>query len=256
VSGNYEIYTIEEDGSDLRRITFNGVTDQYPAWSPDGKKLAVVRNWMTESEIFIINADGSGEKQVTKMGDLTVFARDLAWSPDGRTIAFAAAPTGVGSLDVYVVQSNGSGFARLTSAEGDDQHPAWTSDGKRIAYSSYGGNPAQPPEIYSMDRQGSNVLVETDCTIGCYYPAWSPDGTRLAYNEGNTLKIRELATSYVWTFGDDIVAAAWSPDAVRLVYTPAYVQGTIMVVNADMSDPTTLVAFVNSLAGADADWGR
>ncbi|MGZ4694127.1 MAG: TolB family protein, partial [Acidimicrobiales bacterium] len=78
--GNFEIYTVEPDGSGLLRLTNNQADDEMPAWSPDGTRIAFVSNRDASNEdIYTMNADGSGVVRIT---DDPSPDFDPAWSPD------------------------------------------------------------------------------------------------------------------------------------------------------------------------------
>ena len=253
-TGDHEIYTVAEDGSDLRRITFNTGTDHSPSWSPDGKKLAFISHRGPGVEIYSMNRDGSGIRQLTNLEDKTIGIADLAWSPDGRKIAFSAIPNGPDFWEVYVMNASGSGVTRLTNALGDDRHPSWSPDGSRIVFASTFGEPYGASGIAIMNADGSAPEPMFDCATNCYHPAFSPDGTRLVYNEGFDLRMRNLVIPYDWLFAGGATAATWSPDALRLAYTT--VDGAVVVTNRDENNPTPVTQFTGSLARADADWGR
>jgi Tol biopolymer transport system component len=117
---NAELYSVRAfDGGALRRLTFTkgdeGVLgdDGMPDFSPDGRRIAFTSNRVQQAEIYVMNADGSGQRRLTrKPGD------DLSprFSPEGREIAFTALPG-----TVYLVAADGSRLRRLTA--GTD--PAW-----------------------------------------------------------------------------------------------------------------------------------
>jgi Tol biopolymer transport system component len=106
-------------------------------------------------------------------------ARDGApnWSPDSQTIVFAA-ETGQDPADIWAMRADGSGRERLTRGASNDTSPAFSPDGREIAFESDRDGSS---EIYVMDRSGNNVrrLTTNPATDGA--PAWSPDGTRLAF---------------------------------------------------------------------------
>jgi Tol biopolymer transport system component len=83
--GNMEIYVMNTDGSDQRRLTNNDADDVCPAWSPDGTQIAFVSNRGGNDEIYVMNADGSGQRRLTNNDADDGFP---AWSPDGMRIAF------------------------------------------------------------------------------------------------------------------------------------------------------------------------
>ena len=87
--GNYEIYKIKTDGSQLIRLTNNPYTDRYPRWNLQGDKIAFVTNRSGHDDIFVINADGTGEKKLSEpshIGD----DDSPSWSFDGKKLAFVA----------------------------------------------------------------------------------------------------------------------------------------------------------------------
>ena len=102
---------------------------QTPAWSPDGRKLAFVSRRDGNSEIYVINADGSGQENLTQHP-----ARDShpSWSPDGRKLAFVSRRDG--NSDIYVMNADGSGLRNVTRAPSNDLRPAWSPNGRAIAF--------------------------------------------------------------------------------------------------------------------------
>src|SRR3989304_3582025 len=122
----------------------DGPADEYaqelfPAWSPDGRKVAFVGN----SKIYVANADGSGQRRLTRN---TAQELSPAWSPDGRKIAFVG--RGDSSLEVYVMNADGSEQRRLTRNAVRDGNPVWSPDGRSIAFESKW-------QVYVMNADGS-----------------------------------------------------------------------------------------------------
>jgi TolB protein len=93
--GNWEVYVMNADGSGQRRLTRNAAADASPAWSPDGRKIAFVRNrgapcyapvCLSNSGIYVMNADGTGQRRLARNAG-------WVWSPDGREIAYLSSAT-------------------------------------------------------------------------------------------------------------------------------------------------------------------
>ena len=113
----------------LIRSTPTPLDVQTPAWSPDGRKLAFVSRRDGNSEIYVINADGSGQENLTQHP-----ARDShpSWSRDGRKLAFVSRRDG--NSEIYVMNADGSGLRNVTRAPSNDLRPAWSPDGGAIAF--------------------------------------------------------------------------------------------------------------------------
>ena len=161
------------------------VRDSYPALSPDGRQLIFHSNRGGRQAIWIARGDGSEPRQLFDDPAAGTDPVTPAWSPDGRTIAFAMRPAGSADeneSEIYTIAADGSGLRRLTSAPGDDSHPHWSANG-RIFFNSARATPDQKAEwsrqwldIYSMKADGSDVRRHTDCRSICTYPVPSPDG--------------------------------------------------------------------------------
>ena len=171
--GNWEIYVMNADGSDVARLTDYGGDDVSPAWSPNGQRIAF-SSWRDGlTEIYVMNADGSDVARLTDYGGDDV---SPAWSPNGQRIAFSSGRDG--QTEIYVMNADGSGVARLTDHAAEDVYPAWSPDGQRIAFSSLRD---RNWEIYVMNADGSDVARLTDHGGDDFEPTWSPDGRYIAF---------------------------------------------------------------------------
>ena len=79
--GDYEIFVMNADGTDVRQLTDNSGMDGIPTWSPDGKRIAFDSEWDGGSQIFVMNADGTNVHQLTNNDHRDW---DPSWSPDGK----------------------------------------------------------------------------------------------------------------------------------------------------------------------------
>jgi Tol biopolymer transport system component len=163
-------------------VTFSNAFDGDPTWSPDGRKLAFESTRDGNSDIYVIGVDGSDETRLTTD---RAFDADPAWSPDGTRIAFTS--TRDGNKEIYGMNADGSNPRRLTNdggavanidADAVDQDPAWSPDGRRIAFES---NRDRNYEIYVVNADGSGLERLTNHPAQDALPAWSPDGTRIAF---------------------------------------------------------------------------
>ena len=140
--GKAEIYVMDSDGSNSRRLTDHPEQVESPSWSPDGQHIAFVSQRGT-SDIYVMDSDGSNPRRLT---DHSADDRFPSWSPDGQYIAFESERDD--RVGIYVMDSDGSNPHRLTDHSADYRFPSWSPDGRHIAYvSGSAGNYA----IYVMD---------------------------------------------------------------------------------------------------------
>lgn len=169
----------------------SGPLDSYPAPSPDGGTMLFVSGRGDREAIWIAEGHDKAPRLLLDGTPLGKNPGGPVWAPDGRRFAFAMRPAGDAGddeTDIYVANADGSGLRRLTHTRGDDSHPHWTADGKRIVFNSVRATPdlsvewsAQWNDIYSMAADGSDVRRITDCQSVCTYGTPSPDGRWVAY---------------------------------------------------------------------------
>jgi len=164
--GNYEIYVMNADGSDVRRLTNNMVDDGQPSWSPDSSQIAFISARDGNLEIYVMDSSGEDVRRLTNddAGDLYP-----SWSPDGSRIAFSTARDG--GWEIYVMNADVGSVRRLTNNWADDWFPSWSPDSEQICFaSSVDGN----WEIYAVKADGSNLRRLTfTLNISDTMPAWS-----------------------------------------------------------------------------------
>jgi Tol biopolymer transport system component len=238
--GNFEIYLMNADGSNLIRLTDNSADDYSPDWSPDGTRIAFVSCRDDNCDIYAMDADGS---KLINLTDDPATDNFPDWSPDGTRIAFVSKRDG--NNEIYLMNADGSNLIRLTSDPAITEQPAWSPDGTGIAFiTNRDGN----DEIYLMNADGSNLIRLTDDPAPDYSPAWSPDGTRIAfdsYRDGNgEIYVMDADGSNLIRLTDDPADdsfPAWSPDGTRILFASNRDgNGEIYVMDADGSNLTRL----------------
>ena len=210
--GNYNIYTTDLYGFDLKQLTYEGF-NRYPAWSPDGKKIAYSNN----NKIWIMNSDGTNQDYLTDGWT------SACWSPDGKKIAFIRdiIYTEFNS-GIYIINSDGSNQEQLFNGF-FCANPSWSPDGTKILFDQ--GIPSIPEDpwhrskILMMDIQNKN---QSSLDYGSF-PSWSPDGKKIIYvkyagiwemdanggNKKNLLNIHSYSLEH----------PTWSLDGKKIAYS-------------------------------------
>ena len=169
-----DIHTMSADGSNQVNLTNeNEFDDQDPDWSPDGTQIAFHSERDGNNEIYVINANGSGQTRLTEADRDDIGAQ---WSPDGAKIAFTSSRDG--DREVYVMNSDGSNQTRITDRFGEDSAPAWSPDGTKLAFVSDDGGDV---DIWVMNPDGSNRVNLTDSPRDDRQPQWSSDGSGIVF---------------------------------------------------------------------------
>lgn len=130
---DYEICTIDADGSHRRRLTDNAVEDSNASWSPDGEWIA----FDTEGHLAVFDARGHHRRTIATPG---LEAYEPSWSPDGRRIAFVGRAATSDPMDLYSVRAAGGGIRRLTETAKEESWPSWGPNGKWIVVQTSRGS--------------------------------------------------------------------------------------------------------------------
>lgn len=186
--GPSDIYVARADGSDERRLTHGSGVKQDPDWSPDGDFLLYrsdppIGSRATDGGLIVIRSDGTERVEVMKLAK--GYAGPASWSPSGDLIVLSGRRPADEREGIYVVRPDGTGLKRLTPDGREAQYPAWSPDGKQIAFTYVEGSQFN---IHVMNSDGTHIRK---ITRGGFdnWPVWSPDSLRIAFNRGETMWI-------------------------------------------------------------------
>src|SRR5262249_16479183 len=162
---NLDIYLMNADGSNVRRIVDDPEDDAEPKWSPDGLKILFVTGRNGNFDVYEMNADGTGERNVTADNDKA--DGGAVWSLDGNNIAFVRNTQG--KQQIYVMDADGGNLKQVTNNYANNSQPGWSPDGSKLVFQTdRDGN----FEIYVMSVDGEFVQL-TDDPADELTPDWS-----------------------------------------------------------------------------------
>lgn len=261
--GFTRIHSVSGVGENLSRLTPGKEYFWAPMLSRDGRQLAFVSKVNGNTEVFVAQSDGQGQRAISNHPSED---EHPAWFPGGNELAFASNRDG--SWKIYRMSSDGTNQKRLTQSGGDNRYLDVSPDGYQIAYVALGdifptihlmimnsdGSNARPLLTYYSQEQRNNVGTFI------YRPDWSPDGRFLAFgadhdNNGSiSIVVVNVDTGDVQKLIPDGNGPAWSPDGKSLVYKPSGKQQILFVFDVDDNRQSL------QLTGSDyhawsPDWG-
>jgi eukaryotic-like serine/threonine-protein kinase len=176
-------------------------------------------------EIWIMNIDGSGSKQVTNIPEGACQPR---WSPDGTRIAFVSPCvrnlTSYPGASIFIINQDGTNLVPLPSAPGGDYDPAWSPGGEEIAFTSLRGDGVPGIYVINLIDYAVRPLIQDEARA-ISHPAWSPDGNMIAYvNSDNRVWVMDVKKEERRSLvigGENFIihGPSWSPDGSIVIYT-------------------------------------
>jgi Tol biopolymer transport system component len=210
-AGDTDIYVADIDTGNVVKLTGNPHREAWPSWSPDGSQLVFERIYsQSRRDLFVIGAGGGDE---TRLTDREGHDESASFSADGHRVVFVSdrdAPPGACddgqdpsecNLEIYVMDSDGSGPKRLTNTEAVEGFPRWSPGGTQILFHT--NRDSGDWEVFVMNSDGSvpTNLSESPGMDG--HACWSPDGRRIAFESvrGGRVQLYHMASD-----GSDVTA--------------------------------------------------
>jgi Tol biopolymer transport system component len=191
--GKFAIYTIKNDGSDLKKLTSGDANDEQPRWSPDGKQIVFISDRDDHLQLYLMNADGSNQRRLTNSSDIDYLPD---FSPDGKRVVFMSRKDRSSAIhDIYSIRTDGTQRTQLTVEATNEMSPLWSPNGKLIVFER---NIVPKPtyremsrdevlgmrlsqELYIMNSDGSGIVRLTDNKVAESGARWARDGKRIYF---------------------------------------------------------------------------
>ncbi len=254
--GNFEIYTMNRDGSDPTNLTNSSENEGLPAWSSRIRAFAFLTDQGVDG-LAIQRMGRSGSNRTTMSQDLIPNFSGPVWSPSGEWLAFGGGVDA--NPDVYLVDATGEELVNITNTPGEDVFADWSPDGHELLFlSEQEGNIA----IYRLPAEGGEPTRLTDPQFGSGRPDWSPDGSKIAFmsNRDGDIEIYvmdadggnvERLTNNPGFDGFPL----WSPDGAKIAFLSGRDNNAeIYTMNPDGSGQTNITNAPASQESVEGDF--
>jgi Tol biopolymer transport system component len=201
-----------------------------PSPTPDSRRIAFTSNRDDNSEIYLINADGS---ELTNLTNNPADDQQPNWSPDGKRIAFSSDRDG--NQEIYVINADGSEVTRLTNNLAPDYYPLWSPDGQLILFETVDEDTNGDGSLDYWDDAGEIYVINVDGTgqvnlsnhpADDQQPDWSPDGKQITFfsdRDGNweiyVMNADGSSQANLTNYSNLDQDPVWSPDGTRIAFS-------------------------------------
>ncbi len=214
------LHTVNPDGSGDKKLGY-GETASQPKWSPDYKRIVfTLGEGAGGGGVYVMNADGSGRKQITTTGSST---RSASWSPDGKMLVFTAAAPGGSDGEIFVCDTAGKNLMQMTNNNSEDRDAVFSKDGKRLVFSSSRQSASYQLDLWSLTRATWKLERLTNTPQSEAFPSFSPDGAQLAWVELGAHPVLMIGNAFAARskpamMGRPVEWPTWSRDGKFIAY--------------------------------------
>ena len=241
-----DIYTINYDGSEMKRVTSHESILIGPRWSADGRYLAFTSYKDGRPEGYVRDLKNGTDKKIASFEGLNLCG---SFSPDGSKLLLTLSKEG--NEELYILELDSMKLSRITHNYSIDVSPTWSPDGNKIAFVS---NRSGSPQIFVMDSDGNNARRITFEGNYNTSPSWSPRSDRIAYEGMINGKFQIFSTD---AEGNNLLQLtfdnakneypSWSPSGRQIVYSSKVsAKNKICIMNANGLNVRVLMESANS----------
>ncbi|MCQ3932842.1 MAG: hypothetical protein DPW16_20525 [Chloroflexi bacterium] len=232
--------------------------NESPSWSPDGTLIAYNSSRGSNSDIWIMNADGSNPRNLTNSPDNDYWPN---WSPDGQYIAFYSEQGE--KTNIWIMNADGSNPLNLTSTlVGNSEKIAWSPDGSQIAFASSNGARSNfLKDIFIATPDGLNLFnITQDEEFAYDDPTWSPDGRYILVSVFDRASINSDGIRIISVMDGSVLPLTANRMDLRASWSPNGNQIAIFSIDSDISywvispDGTNLTGLVSLPSGGGFEW--
>jgi Tol biopolymer transport system component len=240
--GNFEVFVMASDGTEVTNITNDPSADGLPGWSSDAESFAFLTSRDEQSaSLYRMDEQGLGLQLLVQ--DTAIIATPPIWSPDGTWVVYHRGDNV--QVDIHIVDSNGEEVREITGGGSLNRFADWSPEGDQILFLS---NREGQSAVYVVDLKGEDPTKLTDSQFSSAMAVWSPDGDKIAYvsdRDGDVeIYMMTMADKEITRLTESVGVDAypkWSPDGSLIAFLSIRDGNPeIYVMNADGTDQKNL----------------